>query len=94
MMSIFSSFDAFCAESYGQKLKFSKPKDDGNNNNVSDRIKKKNQDSGRSTSTSTSMPPPANDVNKITQQKQNTRKTPRFALELDGVNCFETIVPY
>lgn len=92
MMSIFSSFDAFCAESYGQKLKFSKPKDDGNNNNVSDHIKKKNQDSGRSTSTS--MPPPANDVNKIKQQKQNTRKTPRFALELDGVNCFETIVPY
>ncbi|KAK9220902.1 hypothetical protein WN944_009326 [Citrus x changshan-huyou] len=94
-MSIFSSFDAFFPESYGQKLKFSKPKDSGNNDNnnvVNDRIKKKNEDSSRSTSTPRS--PTANDANMMTQQKQTKTKRPRFALELDGVNCFETIVPY
>ncbi|ESR59246.1 hypothetical protein CICLE_v10017302mg [Citrus x clementina] len=94
MMSVFSSFDAFFAESYGQKLKFSKSKDNGKNNNnvVNDRIMKKNEDSGRSTSTP--RPPTANDANMMTQQKQTKTKLPRFALELDGVNCFETIVPY
>ncbi|KAL2921680.1 Protein RecA [Bienertia sinuspersici] len=32
------------------------------------------------------------------QQKSNVmtklKKNPRFAVELDGVHCFETIVPY
>lgn len=86
----------FFAESYGQKLKFSKPKDNGNNNNddVDDRIKKKDEDSSRSSSTPTPLPPTANDINRMTQQKQTKTKLPRFALELDGVNCFETIVPY
>ncbi|URD83114.1 hypothetical protein MUK42_05413 [Musa troglodytarum] len=27
------------------------------------------------------------------QQQQQKRRLPRFAVELDGLNCFETIVP-
>ncbi|WOL09665.1 hypothetical protein Cni_G18418 [Canna indica] len=31
-------------------------------------------------------------VKEMKQQQQKQRRPPRFAVELDGINCFETIV--
>ncbi|KAB1205204.1 hypothetical protein CJ030_MR7G021968 [Morella rubra] len=81
MMSMFSSFDALCAESYGQKVSLSmgptkepKPKP------------KERAPEGYST------PPKHCSGQRQPQEKQ--QRMPRFAPELDGVHCFETIVPY
>ena len=98
-MSIFSSFDALCAElSYGQKLGFSlgsskdsnfKAKVEGVSSSAAasssvETMQKKNS------SSSTPMPP-----SQPGQEKRTRVPTrPRFAPELDGVHCFESIVPY
>ncbi|KAG5255314.1 Avr9/Cf-9 rapidly elicited protein [Salix suchowensis] len=62
MNSMFSSFDAFCAELLGQKLR-------------------------------SSFPIATNDCN-TKRVSTVEKKVPRFAPELDGLNCFETIVNY
>ncbi|KAF7836684.1 Regulator of telomere elongation helicase [Senna tora] len=88
LMSIFSSFDALCAEfSYGQKSRFSlrnaisKPK--------SEESTEKKQ---RSPDSSSSKAAPSTQSGGAKQQRRQL--TPRFAPELDGVHCFESIVPY
>ncbi|KAK2633814.1 hypothetical protein Ddye_028606 [Dipteronia dyeriana] len=83
MMSIFSSFDALSAEFYGQKFDFSaaaKPKQ-----LEASLIKRSSSFEGN---------------NKAVEQQQQQRQSriregtsrPRFAPELDGVHCFDTII--
>ncbi|TXG48524.1 hypothetical protein EZV62_024399 [Acer yangbiense] len=76
------SFDALCAEFYGQKFDFSaaaKPKQEAS------LIKRSSGFEGN---------------NKTEEQQQRRRRIreatrrPRFAPELDGVHCFETILPF
>ncbi|GLT81067.1 hypothetical protein SLA2020_524730 [Shorea laevis] len=88
MMSMFSSFEVLCAEFSGEKVTF------GKNTMESEKVEKvsstepmKKADDGKSS-------PPASSLKKPRQQPQPLRKMPRFAPELDGVHCFETIVPY
>jgi hypothetical protein len=91
MNSLFSSFDFLFAEFLGQTVKASffpsAPK------------------AGRSDSTATAtataiggvksqhdgVPNPKKATENV-NKKQQLKKTPRFAPELDGLNCFETIV--
>ncbi|XVF10175.1 hypothetical protein REPUB_Repub07fG0160000 [Reevesia pubescens] len=89
MMSMFSSFEALWADSEGQKMKFTaaptsteqvKPK----KFSLLEGNKKDNLEKDKNSS------PPA--TAKKPQQQQRLR--PRFAPELDGIHCFETIIPY
>ncbi|KAL6179932.1 hypothetical protein ACLB2K_046603 [Fragaria x ananassa] len=82
MNSMFSSFDALCAEVLGQTVKASFPfsqqqKSSGFFNSLN-----KKQDSK----------PEAGQVKKQDQQKTAPPQPRRFAVELDGLHCFETIV--
>ncbi|ONI07646.1 hypothetical protein PRUPE_5G133100 [Prunus persica] len=88
MNSMFSSFDALCAEFLGQKVKASFPtqqqqKSTGavvkNKASVSDNLNNREE---------ASLPQQAQPVKK----QQSQKAPPRFALELDGLNCFETLV--
>lgn len=87
---MFSSFDFLCAELLGHKVKaVYAPSPSASSSS-----------SGAAASTTT-----MEEKAKSVQQKKNSdagekaearqqRKTPRFAPELDGLNCFETLVPY
>ncbi|KAL6560529.1 hypothetical protein OROGR_004088 [Orobanche gracilis] len=84
-MSIFSSFDVLCAESFfGQKIILStcpSPSDKSTTVVESDDQKKKK---GKE------------EASQRENKKEDRRRIrgPRFAPELDGVHCFETILPY
>ncbi|KAL4651229.1 hypothetical protein ACB092_01G144200 [Castanea dentata] len=95
MNSMFSSFDALCAEFLGQKVRATFPSvtkvdrsnnipaqrhDDGVLNKATDNVNKR-QHGDPSSSQPGSV-------------RKDQQKTPRFALELDGLNCFETLVSY
>lgn len=94
LMSIFSSFDALSAEfSYGQKSRFSvhggnpKPKSEAMPSSSVESTEKKEKSSD---SSSKAVPSP-----QAGGAKQHRRQlAPRFAPELDGVHCFESIIPY
>ncbi|KAJ6677432.1 hypothetical protein OIU85_010584 [Salix viminalis] len=91
MTSMFSSFDALCAESFGQKLNFSfTAPGEGSRPEVESTKKSVMHEGNKDTSSASSKSPPAS-INKSLQQQ---RRRPRFAPELDGVHCFETILPY
>ncbi|MCL7025820.1 hypothetical protein MKW94_010854 [Papaver nudicaule] len=82
MNSIFSSFDAACFEFLHQKISYLPPcMEMKNNNNTGDNNK-------------VSSTPEVKQVQKKKQEekKKATTTTRRYALELDGLNCFETIV--
>ena len=79
MMSMFSSFDALC-----QKLSFSM----GHSSKPLVPMKN-NGEEVNSNST-----PPGQISKAPLQQPRSQQRNPRFAPELDGVHCFETIVPY
>ena len=79
MMSMFSSFDALC-----QKLSFSM----GHSSKPLVPMKN-NGEEGNSNSTT-----PGQISKAPLQQPRSQQRNPRFAPELDGVHCFETIVPY
>ncbi|XAR52149.1 hypothetical protein NMG60_11020071 [Bertholletia excelsa] len=92
-MSIFSSFDALCAESFGLK-KFdvawapsTEAKSEGAPSSAIREIPRKEK-FGKSTG------PPAGGDASSNQRLRQLRRKPRFAPELDGVHCFETIIPY
>lgn len=92
-MSMFSTFDAFSAESLGHKASFSWPSVAG--------LKKEATVSGSSSPSSGSQGATASDIGnkgkdgiKKPEVNQRPRRQPRFAVELDGVHCFETIIPY
>ncbi|GFP88753.1 hypothetical protein PHJA_001019000 [Phtheirospermum japonicum] len=84
-MSIFSSFDALCAESFfGQKTSLFKGPAPSNNTRQATALKIDDQKKGK-------------DVNSGPEKKLGDRRrirALRFAPELDGVHCFETILPY
>ncbi|XVF51182.1 hypothetical protein PTKIN_Ptkin04bG0163900 [Pterospermum kingtungense] len=88
MNSIFSSFDALCAEFLGQAIRpsfASTTNKDANSsflsssrgltNKTTESMKKKKKQEGNA-------------------EKKQQKKSPRFAPELDGLNCFETLVSY
>ncbi|KAL5737088.1 hypothetical protein ACOSQ2_031886 [Xanthoceras sorbifolium] len=89
MMSIFfSSFDALCAEFYRQKIDFSaapagKPKQEASS------MKRSGSEANKSPSPSSGRPSEEQRL----RIREGARRA-RFAPELDGVHCFETIVPY
>ncbi|KDP25224.1 hypothetical protein JCGZ_20380 [Jatropha curcas] len=76
MNSIFSSFDALCAELLGQTIKSSFA------SATSYRLL-------RNPEQRTSSPP-----QETNQRHQQPLRPPRFAPELDGLNCFETLINY
>ncbi|CAI0397586.1 unnamed protein product [Linum tenue] len=93
MMSIFSSFDALSGEFFGQKVN-KLPSGLSRQANSGDSAK---LDGGKSSSS----PSPA--VEKKRQEGEGSHQEggkrraaggPRFAVELDGVHCFETLVRY
>ncbi|GMN44309.1 hypothetical protein TIFTF001_013517 [Ficus carica] len=98
MMSMFSSSDALYAEMSG--FSFSKPNASGIS---SDSVRPVNKDT-ESENTKSQIrdktpsppppPPPPQPAAKVVTAQRKPQRTPRFALELDGVHCFETIVPY
>ncbi|KAF9671056.1 hypothetical protein SADUNF_Sadunf12G0007100 [Salix dunnii] len=94
MMSMFSSFDAPSAESLGQKLRllFSASKEGKSQPQVESK-KKREMSEGSNDESSTSSSPKSSpeNINKPSQQQQMRL---RFAPELDGVHCFETIITY
>ncbi|KAI3944817.1 hypothetical protein MKW92_036611 [Papaver armeniacum] len=77
MNSIFSSFDAACFEFLNQKIKFS----------PSSMETKKN-----TTAVDNKVSSEKQVEKKQEEKKKTTTSTRRFALEFDGLNCFETIV--
>lgn len=87
LMSMFSTFDAFSAESLGHKVSFSGFKKEAK---------------VPESSSPSSGPQGANDVGNKSKDgikkpqvnPPHPRRQPRFAVELDGVHCFETIIPY
>ncbi|KAK9291544.1 hypothetical protein L1049_019492 [Liquidambar formosana] len=90
MTSMFSFFDAVCAESNGWKFGFSlapspakEERSKVSTSLSSTEVNKKEKAGG-------SSPP----VNAKRTEHQQQKSNPRFAPELDGVHCFETIVPY
>lgn len=85
MMSMFSSFDALCIESYGQKLRLSMPTSKAGKEAVD--LDRKPSTDKVVTKESKSPTPPA-------QVRRRQHIEPRFAVELDGLHCFESIVPY
>ncbi|KAL5714399.1 hypothetical protein ACHQM5_016366 [Ranunculus cassubicifolius] len=86
MMSIFSSFDAVCAEYLGQKSGFRS----SSSSFFSNTMIKKDVNGSESAKQSNCSSEPCKEINK-TQLKKHERAT-RIAVELDGLNCFETIV--
>lgn len=103
-MSLFSSFDALCAESTGKKV-FSWPNyssssgqfdrrsspatsfgdnDHGFKREINAPVKKMEKENSQE----------VGDQSRRPQRMMKKARNPRFAVELDGVHCFETIVPF
>uniref|UniRef100_A0A9I9CME3 Avr9/Cf-9 rapidly elicited protein n=1 Tax=Cucumis melo TaxID=3656 RepID=A0A9I9CME3_CUCME len=82
MNSMFSLFDAFAAEfllgNNFVRASSSIPSFTPNNNN---------------NAASSAVPKPLPSKKKEEPKPKNSSVKPRFALELDGLNCFETLVP-
>ncbi|OIT05108.1 PREDICTED: uncharacterized protein LOC109223886 [Nicotiana attenuata] len=98
MMSIFSSFDALSAEVFGQKVTSfwapsteTKQQPKGVGPLVSDH--KTGGGSPPSTSSTGGLKKDG-EASPPSSSCQQQQKRQRFALELDGVHCFETIIPY
>ncbi|KNA06796.1 hypothetical protein SOVF_177850 [Spinacia oleracea] len=99
MSSIFSTFEAMGAESYGWKLVNFTPQ------KVSSKSSPTTTAAAAATTTSSSVAdntssnssPVKKQTEDLTKKKmttKNLKRNPRFAVEFDGVHCFETIVPY
>ncbi|XP_055827476.1 uncharacterized protein LOC129895741 [Solanum dulcamara] len=102
MMSIFSSFDALSAEIFGHKVSRSWPPATSDNEQqqglgplVSNRKTAASPSSisstGEPNNAGEAAPAPSSSISPLRPQQQ---RRPRFAPELDGVHCFETILPY
>lgn len=93
IMSMFSSFDALFLESFGQKVGFSWPlvstKDDRTSLSLLENKEKSCSNSSADKLNVKKIP-----ENQEVQQKSRKTTSTRFALELDGVHCFESIIPY
>ncbi|PSS11901.1 hypothetical protein CEY00_Acc01307 [Actinidia chinensis var. chinensis] len=101
-MSIFSSFDALCAESIGHKVCFSPasppPKEAKVNSSSVDRRMEPSSpiisENLSKTGEKKSSESPVCVRKSRGQEQVKQQRRPRFAPEFDGVYCFETIVPY
>ncbi|ESQ43065.1 hypothetical protein EUTSA_v10015156mg [Eutrema salsugineum] len=85
MMSIFSPFDALYAESNGFKTKFAGGQKQSSGENQSPATEQK-KNSGKT--------PISSDFEKNNNNKKEKIQPMRIAPELDGVHCFETILPF
>lgn len=118
-MSLFSSFDALCAESLGQKVSLSwapgaskiQPQQQQHGSGsppvpAAVLASSKRQaagfvsvDAGGKNRGKQGNWPSSPEANKSGDDQHHHRplqqkRRPRFAVELDGVHCFETIIPY
>ncbi|EYU45312.1 hypothetical protein ABFS82_06G015600 [Erythranthe guttata] len=89
-MSMFSSFEAFGAESLSQRVALSRSPASASNNMKQEPAAAavKIDDLKKGEEVNSSSPPP-----KKPENRQMIR-APRFAPEFDGIYCFETIIPY
>ncbi|KAK4744891.1 hypothetical protein SAY87_011203 [Trapa incisa] len=87
MNSMFSSFDALCAEFLGQTVKASFPSVRPTRSSTGGRSSDELQ--GRRAG---GIEDGAGETKKSIHQQQ--KMGPRFAPELDGIFCFETLVPH
>ncbi|WMV20825.1 hypothetical protein MTR67_014210 [Solanum verrucosum] len=98
MMSIFSSFDALSAEILGQKVNHSwaPPTSDNKQQGVGPLVSdRKIAVSPPSTSATGKLNKTEEAAAPSSYSKSPSRlRRPKFAPELDGVYCFETIPPY
>lgn len=82
-MSIFSPFEALYAESNGFKMKFSGSQKQNSGGNQSPATEQQKN--------ATKVPNSSDDEKSIKKKKIQPM---RIAPELDGVHCFETILPF
>ncbi|XP_056174151.1 uncharacterized protein LOC130140008 [Syzygium oleosum] len=90
MNSIFSSFDFLCAELFGMKVKAHLPP-------AASTVGGGDPSPLRRGEGAPDIPRTGSKGENVTEQKQKQKQKesfPRFALELDGIHCFETIVPH
>lgn len=89
MNSIFSSCNAVCAELFGVTVSsaFGSVKKEETRSLQSRVMKEVTDSTDKKSSAGDSSP-----LRYI--RKQQVKKSPRFAPELDGLHCFETLVPY
>ncbi|GAB4826111.1 hypothetical protein Ancab_008981 [Ancistrocladus abbreviatus] len=101
MLSLFTFFDALSAESLGRKVSLSWPSterktEERRGSSAADGLKRDRDNSAQKESRNSApgkdTPSPSVSRNQIS--RKTLKKNPRFAVELDGVHCFETIVPY
>nr|GMC68428.1 AF211539_1 Avr9/Cf-9 rapidly elicited protein 65 [Ipomoea batatas] len=78
MMSLFSSFEVLCADSFGVKLQ-----------QTGSESKTAPPPSAAAGGSNKSGEVPTPQAKRPQQQRR-----PRFAPEFDGVHCFETVIPY
>ncbi|CAL1366521.1 unnamed protein product [Linum trigynum] len=90
MMSIFSSFDALSGEFFGQKVN-KLPSGLSRQANGADSTK---VDGGKSSSPAVEKKRQESEGSHQEGGKRRAAGGPRFAVELDGVHCFETLVRY
>ncbi|TYH55123.1 hypothetical protein ES332_D09G216100v1 [Gossypium tomentosum] len=93
MMSMFSSFEALLFDSHTQKkyTATSTPIEKAKPNEVSCSEGNKKETTEFN---NLSPPPSSSSSSSVVETPQKQRLRPRFAPELDGVHCFETIIPY
>ncbi|KAB2093654.1 hypothetical protein ERO13_A02G099100v2 [Gossypium hirsutum] len=87
MNSIFSSFDALCAEFLGQSVRPSFASNSMNKGAADSFV-----NSRWGTNKLSSEPMKKKQDGNV--EKKKKQRAPRFAPELDGLNCFETIVSF
>ncbi|GLT64643.1 hypothetical protein SLA2020_371230 [Shorea laevis] len=82
MNSMFSSFDAFCAEFLGQKVRasFASSPSSGGSNLIRNRKAAEVENGGRK--------------QEAKAEKKRQQAAPRYAVEFDGLNFFETLVSH
>uniref|UniRef100_A0A803QXU4 Avr9/Cf-9 rapidly elicited protein n=1 Tax=Cannabis sativa TaxID=3483 RepID=A0A803QXU4_CANSA len=90
MMSMFSYFDVLLGDA-------STAKGFSSSSSSSSAVKKERENSikngdRRSENSATSLP--ENVSTTATTRRDHQKRSPRFAPEIDGVHCFETILPY
>lgn len=93
IMSMFSSFDALFAESLGHKVGFSWPAV-STKDVITPPSLLENKAQSCSNNSADKFVAKKLPENQEVQKKRSKTTSTRFAPELDGVHCFETIIPY
>ncbi|KAM6555281.1 hypothetical protein CsatB_002300 [Cannabis sativa] len=90
MMSMFSYFDVLLGDA-------STAKGFSSSSSSSSAVKKERENSiknGDRRSENSATSPTENVSTTATTRRDHQKRSPRFAPEIDGVHCFETILPY